>query len=1318
VSDIDYSWKRYWLPLTSEQSASGFLLDWDSPYLVDPEEDRDYWLFQNQTPLTLKKVLKQHCVLLLGERGIGKTRCLNNEKVPIERGVKATGDDVLWVDLADCGSDRLVDSEIFEDQRFQSWKNGSHNLHLFLDSFDECQEFVPKLAELLSLRLRKCDTNRLRLRVICRTSHWPKNFDEQLNAMWAKSEGLHSFQLLPLTRANVAAALSKHGVNADKFFSSVQQTGLEPLCARPLTLELQIAAFKKSPTMTMSVVQTYENGIKTLLQTSTGLKLTEKERIFFASRIAAATMFCNRAAIWTGGRNSDPPNTDVLLEDLCFESESRQMRDFPFSEIQILKEVLASGLFKAAGLQRIVWAHQTFAEFLAAYYLGQRKFTDEQVLSLLVHPLSRSGEVIPQLRGVAAWLSEMRPAIGDRLNPLDRATFLKSDIPFSDDEKKRATVEAIMQAARAKQLTWEYRDVRWYYRKLGYEGLGTHLKTIILDDAEDRLARTEAFSIAQRCGAVLLSDDELISILYDDLSPLSLLYSALSVVILREEPATLLKLLPLARKNITSDPMELIKTQIMDILWTKQLISPKVFLEFLSEPKRPGGSFSNYMVSTRWWNQLPADDLDVVLQYLDKLADTDLLTMHLGIAAQSLIDLALKHLDDDGVLERLTQIFLKSLKSQSHQLIHWKILYEISRQKASTRRGFVQTVLGNLRPEDVAALLQLFKHAQPLDEKDLRWLRDFKNKVKGPESETILLHLLTVSGNQQEQGHSKVNPYDLLEMNEPRGWIDFNEAHSSGPGSPNVLEIWTAVDSVRRNQMIRSAKRFLENAPALPGIDLDSRAVSKAAYRAMVLLSGNAEVGEQVSQAVRRTWAAAALRHYFDIESRSASDQEIHCQVLKDALENNPELSDRALAVVSRNDHIDGRMRRLADIIWNDRGENAFLEHIERLPRNRRELEGFVDYVLEKAPHTIDVCARWMQNSEDAEDDKAIVAASIILRQADPNLIKTVMTRLEKNAEFASHFFRYALDDHSSQHSNLIKRLSEPQIFSLFHLLEQYGSGIDVPETTREHVSSWQSLCLFALQERGTPAALQVLSKIEKFGWDMALNESRQSALRVSWTAPQPDEFLDLISNSNRRLIRSERELLQAVIESLASFEAGLQGETPLAFTLWDKIREGRSKSESVWKPKDENSFSDVIKHHLIKEMKERGLFINREVEIVRARAGGQGERLDIDVSALIQGNNADTYEPIKVVVEVKGSWNAGLFESMETQLADRYLNTLECTHGIYLVGWFFSNKSDKKYVPAKMTLETLRSKLAEQATALSNKQRTIRAVVIDATLK
>src|SRR4051812_31970927 len=144
-----------------------------------------------------------------------------------------------------------------------------------------------------------------------------------------------------------------------------------------------------------------------------------------------------------------------------------------------------------------------------------------------------------------------------------------------------------------------------------------------------------------------------------------------------------------------------------------------------------------------------------------------------------------------------------------------------------------------------------------------------------------------------------------------------------------------------------------------------------------------------------------------------------------------------------------------------------------------------------------------------------------------------------------------------------------------------------------------------------------------------------QTMLRKSWTPPQPANVLSLAGDLRRRLVEGGEQLQDVVDESLARWEAELQGTPPTAFGLWDEVSPGKHK------PKGEEKMSDALAAFLKKDLAGRGIVINREVVIRRGeKPGGRGERTDILVDAIARGDSADAIDVITVTVEVKGCWN------------------------------------------------------------------------------
>src|SRR5262249_15240827 len=145
---------------------------------------------------------------------------------------------------------------------------------------------------------------------------------------------------------------------------------------------------------------------------------------------------------------------------------------------------------------------------------------------------------------------------------------------------------------------------------------------------------------------------------------------------------------------------------------------------------------------------------------------------------------------------------------------------------------------------------------------------------------------------------------------------------------------------------------------------------------------------------------------------------------------------------------------------------------------------------------------------------------------------------------------------------------------------------------------------------------------------------------------------------------------LEVIRESLDRLQGKLHDELPAVRDLWNTPK-GRMS------PKDEQEVADYVARHLREDLRGRGIIVNREVQISRGIGNRTGQRTDIHVDATTPDEQKGSYDWIYAIIEVKGNWNQGLRDAMETQLRDRYLKEKRCMNGLYLVAWFTCAKWD-----------------------------------------
>lgn len=201
-----------------------------------------------------------------------------------------------------------------------------------------------------------------------------------------------------------------------------------------------------------------------------------------------------------------------------------------------------------------------------------------------------------------------------------------------------------------------------------------------------------------------------------------------------------------------------------------------------------------------------------------------------------------------------------------------------------------------------------------------------------------------------------------------------------------------------------------------------------------------------------------------------------------------------------------------------------------------------------------------------------------------------------------------------------------------------------------------------------------------------------------------PQELAKLLEDPETRAIDTVEELAEAVAEAIRGYETQLQHQiNPLRRNLW------KDNGESV---RAEDHLSDNLRHHLDMKLSRRGVFANREVEILPRRTvpdDPEGKRLDILVQASVMTAGKSSV-PLTVFVEVKWDTNKRVIEGLSDQLFERYLHEHRCTHGIYCVGWTGLSKRWN----SKADLEHETNSIAKHLNQKGAGKRSMSVVVID----
>lgn len=611
-----YDWKRLWCTRTGSINLG------DGGYLADP--DVPYGSYLNPDLHTFQEISGLPCLALLGEPGIGKTETMKAERATINAAVEAEGGKTLWLDLRSCGSEQRLVDKLFASREFVSWLEGDHRLHVFLDSLDECLLRIDTVAALLVDELRDCPVERLSLRIGCRTAEWPTLLEEGLKDLWPEPD-FEAYELAPLRRADVVAAADAEGINPEEFLRALDEAEAVPLAIKPVTLNFLMGSYQATSRFPARQADLYQEGCRWLCEERNNNRrvgpgrtgtLTPDQYLAVAARVAAVTVFSNKYAVWTGVQPAAPDEEDVLVRTLAGGTESVGGDEFLVDE-NAIREVLGTGLFSARGPEKLGWAHQTYAEFLAARYLMQKGVTTEKAMSLLTHPGDEEGRLIPQLHEAAAWLASMSPEVFQTLTEADPEVLLRSDVASTDVEDKATLVETMLRLYDEERLLdagWAPRD---RYKRLQHPDLADQLRPYVEDKSKSLSARRVALDIAEACKLGALQD-EVVEVALDPTEGSLVRKEAAHFVAVAGDGPTRAGLLPLASGSAGDDPDDDLKGNGLRAVWPEHIGAEELFA-LLAPPNNPNymgayEAFLNYELVDR----LRISDLPAALAWVEE----------------------------------------------------------------------------------------------------------------------------------------------------------------------------------------------------------------------------------------------------------------------------------------------------------------------------------------------------------------------------------------------------------------------------------------------------------------------------------------------------------------------------------------------------------------------------------------------------------------------------------------------------------------------------------------------------------------------------
>lgn len=339
--------------------------------------------------------------------------------------------------------------------------------------------------------------------------------------------------------------------------------------------------------------------------------------------------------------------------------------------------------------------------------------------------------------------------------------------------------------------------------------------------------------------------------------------------------------------------------------------------------------------------------------------------------------------------------------------------------------------------------------------------------------------------------------------------------------------------------------------------------------------------------------------------------------------------------------------------------------------------------------------------------------------RSDPTRFPELMELLQSDSKWGMQWAKSVLPEEQYHHATIIKAL--PRL-SISHLRDFYSwllvhfplekaprHGICWTPNATDHLYDFISIVFNELMSRTEDEAVSAIEELQrrfpKYHWfhDCVLR-LRNQLLSTRCPVVNLDKVQTLLESKKRMLIvHSAEDLLQVVLDSLSRYQTYLTGvDNPQVRYLWNE-HEGELSHRS------EDDFSDHIKAFFANDL--RHIVCNREVQLNQGRKGWTGSRTDILIDAI----GCDWDKPLCLCVEVKGSWNPEVKTSYEAQLAEKYMDDGGPDAGIFLVGWFESDKERKKSrIASRASISKL---LQSQGDHLRQRGYKVEHVIIDCSI-
>ena len=1315
-------WERLWLPLDTESeersSSSGYLENWEDIFGF-PSKDG---------PKQLPELLSLRCLVLCGEPGMGKSKVLELCQPQIEEKARQAGE-LYWRSFREAISPAHLFEDLKSSTQWQRWIGGSE-LTVVIDGVDEGLALASSLISVLVADLRDQPVTRMRLVLVCRDAEWPVEEGRALMKLWPVEE-VGRFRLQRLRYSDAEKAARHWGLSeADTaaFMSAVQGAAVEAFAARPMTLGMLVEEFRAYRRLPGTRTEIFRRACLRLcrqdpsrsrfLKSATRFEFTAEQIMTVVEHVAAVMLLCRYSAI-----SRDTPVT----QHLNFESLIPANADDEYRAK--VEAALGCALFSDAGNQSRAFAHQSYAEYLAAEYLS--RFPLAQVLDLICLRSGETRPVVPQLSELAAWLALRHNDFANWVIKQEPEILLRNDASALTEAQREQFVAGFLKRLEREEAFDDW-DLKRFYGSFQNPKLAEQLKPYLKAPKASRFARRAAIHLAD---LGKLSDllDDLLAIAKDISTDTHLREQAMNAVCRLIPPQRLSELEPFAKGEAGPDPHDELRgaalKALVPVRWKVSAALPQ-----LAKPSNQHFIGEFHMVCESYLpKQLEVGDLVAVLKELTRAeypfdghhnhtrsltyralvlaccslghADiaTELLTFVRTKLRQQQLPLGIddsewKESVENGPSNRrqLADLLVGASgmtadeinRFQVHRFIPLKMddcLWFIQRVESTTGatralwvklvRLFWPTVTDTVHRDDFMdacqrllelgaeiqwpCVLQLGSEEAKQWRETWQWQKrneeEAKNRPRKPTAQELFDAALA-------SARAAWKHWRKL------GWELQRDESDADPYSANLDPTnkyrWKACGDVEREQIVGCAREFLVNAAAADLMQRSDDEFPVDVTWALWLVKDRLAADADLRDAVKSKWFEAlfAQPHYGVHEEQVLTQVgvELNAAGAPDCLRK------RLMRTLS------GKLG-LANVLsgfklsWKAEFTPVLVDFIQREKLAGLNLSSAIRFL---ARHDEAGARSWLDDqfkSTVPNDLATSVALGLALFPED--FWQTAKPKIETDSSLAVPSLQTVADVLASS-NDFLEKLKAVQLADLLLLLEAAFPSvqplkIDPDEVSpRERIEKLRNFIPERLQALATSDACDQLLRLAaavphlKTLLRWRLRDARIAVFRKAWSGVPAGFLAAMAEKHERRWVRSEDDLQELVLDSIARFQDDLnRTEYPTVPDLWNE--------KPSLSPKDEIALTEKLVRWLANDLgAKNGVALGCQVEPSRVH------ETDIEVWAQ-PGGTAPIGQRFLITIEVKCSFNQEVGTSLEKQLVAEYLLKLGRTHGIYLVGWY-----------------------------------------------